>query len=190
MNALYRWNREQYHRLGEIDVFDGERVELLSGEVWRLGPQSPPHAATISRTSRTIRGILGEGFVVSSKMPVSLTDNSEPEPDVSVAIGVIEGFADHHPSVSEIVLLVEVADDTLDKDRGVKRKIYASAGIQDYWIINLIDCQVEVYRQPSLDGTYADVRTYLPTESIELICVPGKEIAASKLLLTENLAND
>ena len=182
MSEPYRWNREQYYRLDEIDVFDGERVELLNGEIWKLGQQSPPHAATVYQTSKALRGIMGAGFVISPKMPVSLTDTCEPEPDVSLAVGVIDDFAGHHPGPSEIVLLVEVADDTLVKDRGLKRGIYASSGIQDYWIVNVNDCQVEVYRQPSPDGIYADIRVYLLGDSIELLSLPGKMIAVADLL--------
>lgn len=182
MSRTYRWNLEQYNRLTEIDIFDGARVELLDGEIWTLGRQSPQHATAVQKTRKYLRVIFGNGFVISPKMPVTLTETSEPEPDVSVVLGKIDDYADHHPQPSEILLLVEVADESLAKDREVKRKIYAKASIIDYWIANLIHHQLEVYRQPTPEGIYLDSRIYQPSESVEPLSAPGKSVAVSDLL--------
>ena len=182
MSQPYRWSVEQYHRFAELDVFDDERVELLDGEIWRLGRQSPSHAATVSRTSKVLRSIFGSDCVFSPKMPVTLSDASEPEPDFSVAVGAANDYCNHHPGPSEILLVVEVADAELDKDRIIKRAIYLRAGIADYWLVNLLDRQLEVYRQPSPAGIYADFRVYQPSESVAPLGAADKLVAVADLL--------
>lgn len=127
MTEPYRWSVEQYNRLAELGAFDDERIELLDEEIWRYGRQSPTHAAMVSKTRQVLQGIFGGGFVFSPRMPVALSDTSEPEPDFSVAVGVINDYAASHPTLFEVLLIVEVADDTLNKDRSIKRKVYASA---------------------------------------------------------------
>jgi Uma2 family endonuclease len=182
MSQPYGWSVEQYNRLAELGVFDDERVELLDGEIWRLGRQSPPHAAIVSKARQVLQDTFGSGLVFSPKMPVTLSDTSEPEPDFSVAVGVVNNYADHHPMPSEILLVVEVADDMIEKDRGIKREIYARAGIVEYWLVNLVDRQLEVYRQPSSTGIYADLQVYLPGQSVAPLSAPDKPIAVSDLL--------
>ncbi len=120
MSQPYQWSVEQSHRLAGLDVFDDERVELLGDEIWRIGKQSPLHAAMASRARQVLQSTFGGGFVFSPRMPVTLSDTSEPEPDFSVAVGKIDDYADHHPGPSKIFLVLEVADDALDKDRGIK----------------------------------------------------------------------
>lgn len=182
MSQPYQWSVEQCNCLAQLDVFDDERVELLDGDIWRLGRQSPSHAAMVSKTSKALKDLFGSDFVFSTKMPVTLSDSSEPEPDFSVAVGAINDYLDRHPTSSEVLLVVEVADDRLDKDRRIKREIYAKAGILEYWIVDLIHQQLEVYRQPLSSGTYADFQVYLLDQAIAPLGAPDKPIAVADLL--------
>ncbi len=178
----YRWTPEHYHRLSKSGFFDDERVELLSGKIWRLGRQSPLHATMISQAGAILRNIFGDGFVFSTRMPAALSDISEPVPDFSVAAGVINDYADHHPGPTELLLTVEVSDSTLAKDRGMKMAAYAEAGIAEYWIVNLVSRQVEVYRRPLPSGEYADVTVYQPGQMIFPLHLPTKAVAVDDLL--------
>lgn len=182
MSQPYRWSVEQYNRLAELGVFDDERVELLDGEIWRLSRQSPPRAAIVSKVRQVLQGTFGSGFVFSPKMPVTLSDISESELDFSVAVGVINDYADHHPIPSEILLVVEVADDATEKDRGIRREIYARAGIAEYWVVNIVNWQLEVYRQPSPAGIYMNFHVYLPGQSAAPLGAPDKPVAVRDLL--------
>ena len=122
------------------------------------------------------------GTVICPKTPVTLSNYSEPEPDITAAVGKIDDYVDHHPWPSEILLIAEVADDSLPLDKGLKLRIYAEAGIAEYWIVNLINRQLEVYREPSPAGIYAESRVYLPGESVEPLNAPGKSVAVADLL--------
>jgi len=180
--GLRRWTADEYQRMLEIDLFDGDRVELLRGQIWNAGRQSPPHTTFVHITAKTLKDAFGTGFLVSQKMPVALNDVSEPEPDIAVATGEIDDYAEHHPGTSEILLLAEVADDTLAKDRETKMAIYAEAGVSEYWIVNLIQRQLEVYRQPSPAGIYRDCTTYLLGQCVAPLSGLGKAIMVSELL--------
>ena len=181
-SGLRRWTREEYYRLGELGFFDQQRVELLDGRIWTLPPQKTPHFTAIRRATDTLEELFGEGFEVRSQGPLALRDSTEPEPDVLVVPGTYDDYANHHPISSDVVLLVEVSDSTLAKDRGPKLVEYAEASICEYWIINLVNQQIEVYRQPSIGGVYGNDVIYKPGESIEPLNAPGKFVAVSDLL--------
>jgi len=112
MHTLHRWTRAKYDRMVETGVFQPEaRLELLDGEIIEMSPQKSPHATAVNLIAEALRGGFGTGFYVRGQMPLTLDDNSEPEPDVAVIKGNIRDYADHHPSSA--VLIVEVADTTL-----------------------------------------------------------------------------
>ncbi len=177
-----RWTREEYYRLGEMGFFDGERVELLDGRIWRLPPQGTPHFTAVRRTTEALEALFGPRYEIRPQGPLILPDSSEPEPDILVVPGTIMDFAKHHPIVTDVILLVEISDSTLAKDRGPKAMDYARAGIEEYWIVNLIHQRLEVHRQPSLEGLYSDIKIYQPGESIQLLNAPGKVVAVADLL--------
>lgn len=151
-----RWTRAEYEQLAEACVFrPDERVELLDGEILTMTPQKSLHSAAVYVISKHLDGLFGLGYLVRSQLPLALDPASEPEPDIAVVPGQPWDFRDAHPTTAE--LIVEVADTSLRFDRQ-KGPLYARAGIPEYWIVNLVDGILEVYREPVTMGTGWDYR--------------------------------
>jgi hypothetical protein len=167
---------EEYHRLIEIGVLaEDEPVELLEGSIVYKMPRNPPHDSTIDRTSELLTNRLGPGWRVRVQSAVT-TGDSEPEPDVVVAVGPASRYDARHPGAGDVVLVVEVADSSLARDRDVKQGIYAGAGFELYWIVNLIDSRIEVYSGPNGPGAspaYRSRTDYGINDMIPLV-VAGK----------------
>jgi len=144
-----RWTRQEYERMVEAGVFPpGERMELVDGEVLKMTPQGSVHATALLLAEEALRTAFGAGAHVRVQLPLGLDPTSEPEPDVTVVVGSLRDYRDAHPTSA--LLAVEVADTTLLYDREQKGSLYARAGVADYWIVNLLDRCVEVYRDPAL----------------------------------------
>jgi Uma2 family endonuclease len=145
---VHRFSVKQYHRMIELGVLtENDCVELLQGWIVDKMPQHPSHAATVSVLARHLRERVPTTWIVRVQSPVTL-DDSEPEPDLAVARGPEERYWSVHPTPTDLALVVEVADTTLDRDRGTKAALYAGARVPYYWIVNLIEVRVEVYSQP------------------------------------------
>ena len=179
---IRRWTHEEYYRLAEMGFFDEERVELLDGRIWKLPPQKTSHFTAVRRTTDTLEALFGDGYEVRPQGPLRLPNGSEPEPDVLVVSGTSSDFIKSHPIATDCLLLVEVSDSTLAKDRGAKLIDYARASIQEYWIVNLVHNQLEVYRQPTPEGIYLESSVYQNGERIAPLSTPGREAAVADLL--------
>ncbi|MEO1294247.1 MAG: Uma2 family endonuclease [Cyanobacteria bacterium J06636_16] len=143
-----------YHAMIEAGILtDDDLVELLEGWLVFKPPKNPPHRATTRLLRAAIEQLLPEGWYVDSQEPITLAD-SEPEPDVVVVKGDTRQYLDRHPGPNDIALIIEIADTTLQRDRGTKKRAYARSRIPIYWIVNLNEGQIEVYTQPS--STQAD----------------------------------
>jgi Uma2 family endonuclease len=176
--ALYRFTVEQYHRMGELGVLtENDRVELLEGWVVRKVTHNPPHDGTITRLNRRLMRLLPEAWLVRVQCTITTRD-SEPEPDLAVVRGPEEAYFTRHPTAQDIALLIEVADASLDTDRGEKRRLYARARVREYWIVNIPEAQVEVYTQPRAGRApaYRQQRVYRGDEAVPLV-IDGQEIA-------------
>ena len=146
-----QWTRAEYDRLIEIGVFQaGDPVELVGGELIVAEPQSGPHYTAISLIEDALRSVFGSAWQIRTQAPLALDERSEPEPDVAVAQGTPRTYVRDHPA--RPVLVVEVAVTSLALDREHKGSLYARAGLEDYWILNLVDRVLEVYRQPISDA--------------------------------------
>jgi len=142
------WSPEKYDRLVTGGMFPPEeRLELIAGEILQKSPQGSLHAVTVTLVEDTLRKIVGETYVIRVQMPLAVSPDSEPELDLVVVPGTPRDYRNEHPQTAELV--VEVADTTLTYDRTRKSPLYARARIQAYWILNLIDQQLEVYRHPN-----------------------------------------
>jgi Uma2 family endonuclease len=163
---LRRWTREEYDRLVDLGFFQDERLELLDGEIITMTPQKGAHSVAVGKGQRALQAAFGDGVWVRPQLPLAVDAVSEPEPDLAV----VPGEPDDYPEQpSSAVLVVEVADTTLRYDRQRKASVYARGGITDYWIVNLIDRVVEVYREPVQgdDGWYYRlIRAYTPGEIV------------------------
>lgn len=182
-----RFQRVEYERLAELEFFrPGERLELLDGLLVLREPQGSSHATAVRLTAAALRAAFGPGWIIEAQLPIALDDVSEPEPDVSVVPGDARDYRNAHPT--RPVLLVEVADTSLESDRTFKLALYARAGVTDYWIVNLIDRIVEVYREPvwspsSTHGwRYASVVIARPPEAITPLAASHARVAAAELL--------
>jgi Uma2 family endonuclease len=182
-----QWTRAEYDRLIELGVFrPGDPVELLGGELVVAEPQSGPHYTAIYLAEDALRAAFGPGWVIRTQAPIALDDHSEPEPDVAVAQGTPREYAGEHPA--RPVLVVEVALASVALDRDHKGSLYARAQLEDYWIVNLVDRVLEVYRQPMRDSAsvfgwrYGSRQRLSAESSITPLAAPGVSVRVSDLL--------
>ncbi len=174
-----KWTRSEYYRMGELGLFNGQRVELLDGEVIIMSPQGAHHYWTIDHVAAILEQVFGEGFWVRTQAPLKLEPTSEPEPDIAVVVGSPDDYLNEHPSTA--VLVVEVADTSLAYDRTEKARVYARANISEYWIVNLLERQLEVYRKPQGER-YAEVQVLKAGEFVTPLTKPEVQIAVADLL--------
>jgi Uma2 family endonuclease len=152
--ALKRWTVEDYHRMGELGMIHAdERTELIAGQVLFMAAKGTPHVLALRLLSITLDALLAhQAFFVSTQDPIQLDDFSEPEPDCAIVRGTALDYADRHPGPNDIALVVEVADSTLKYDTEVKDKLYAQSGIADYWVLDLKNRQLHIFRNPTPTG--------------------------------------
>jgi Uma2 family endonuclease len=182
-----RFSRAEYERMIELGLFQpGEAVELIGGELMVAEPQGAAHYTAIQKTARALAAAFGPGWDVRTQGPIGLDDDSEPEPDVAVVPGSVDDYGSAHPS--RPVLTVEVAESSLAVDRLHKGSLYARAGLRDYWVLNLIDRALEVYRDPAPDSAAPFGWRYARSEVLDAsahvvpLAAPGASIAVAPLL--------
>ena len=170
---------DQFHQMIHNGIFqDGDPIELIDGLLVRkdrsargenLMSHHPRHALLIKRLQRLLTlPCESAGFYLRIQLPVTLNNINAPEPDVAVVRGTEEDYADRHPGPADLPLVIEVADSSLGTDRSTKQRLYATAGVPQYWLVNLPESQVEVYEQPdAASGKYAQ----------QTICAPGQTVA-------------
>jgi Uma2 family endonuclease len=178
MNAVsqpqrYLINVEQYHKMGAAGVFrEGARVELIEGELLAMPPMGVPHYWAVAALSRTlIESPLGRHTFLLPRLPITLSDITEPQPDIMLARLPAEKYRKAKATAEDIVLLIEVSDSTLSFDRQRKMPIYARHGIAEYWILNVRDRQLEVHHTP-VNGTYSTVSLLQPGTPVSLQAFP------------------
>ena len=182
-----RFTRAEYERLIDLGVFQpGEPVELIGGELMVAEPQSAPHYTAIQKIARALEAAFGPGWEVRTQGPIGLDEDSEPEPDIAVVPGTPDDYSRAHPS--RPTLTVEVAESSLGMDRERKGSLYARAGLPDYWILNLVDRVLEVYREPAPDSAapfgwrYARSEVFDASARVTPLAAPGSSIPVSQLL--------
>ena len=175
-----RFTREEYENLVKEGFFHpGERVELIDGYLHEMSPQDSWHASGIQAFKEILTPIFKKGYDIRFQMPLALGLDSEPEPDVAVVRGHWRDYRSSHPTTATLV--VEVADSTLLYDRDCKGRLYATAGILDYWILNRRDTCLEVLRDPR-DGVYRSRTLLKAGDIISPLAKPGVSIPVSNLL--------
>lgn len=173
MSTLRRFTLAEYHRMIETGVlFDGDPCELLEGWIVRKVPRGNPHDNGITKLYKRLLRMVAPGWEVRCQCAVTLSDDSEPEPDFALVRGDEQTFSDHHPGPSEIGLIAEVSASSLAVDRADKGRIYARDGLPIYWVVNVVDGQIEVYTRPSGPAdapAYQHRQDYLPGSSVPVI---------------------
>ena len=179
--ARFLWDADRYEEAVARGIFTAEDpIELIDGEIiTHMSPQYSPHATAIRLVSIALGGIFVEGFDVRSQLPLRLGAKSMPEPDVAVVRGSPRDYLSGHPLTAELV--VEVSDSSLVIDRGRKLRLYAREGVPEYWIVNLADDCVEVYRQATGEA-YGEARTYRRGEIIGTVGPRAQAVAIADLL--------
>jgi Uma2 family endonuclease len=149
-----RFTVEDYHRMGEAGILaEDEPVELIAGEIVVREPIGSRHAGTVNRLTRLWTSRLGERAVVQIQNPIELPkEDSEPQPDVTLLRPRADFYTGAHPVAADVLLLIEVADESLAVDRRVRMPLYARAAIREAWLLDLAAACVEVYRAPTADG--------------------------------------
>lgn len=168
---IYRLTVDQYHELirsGKLT--EDDPVELLEGILVFKMPKNTPHATSTKLARREVERTLPDGWHYQTQDPITLADG-EPEPDGAVVRGRIEDYAGAHPGPMDVALVIEVSDSSLERDRGIKLRSYARAGVAIYWIINLVDRQVEVFANPSVPPGGRD-----PAYGSRAVCRPGDSV--------------
>ncbi|MDJ0701986.1 MAG: Uma2 family endonuclease [Leptolyngbyaceae cyanobacterium MO_188.B28] len=143
------WTVARYHRAIEAGIFTDWAVELLNGVIFEMSPEGPLHSGDIGSADRYLRKLIAENqawFRLGN--PVTL-ERSEPEPDIAIVKPSESGYKDRHPCLSDILLIIEFSDSSLERDtEGEKYQTYAMEGIPDYWVVNLRDKVLQVNRDP------------------------------------------
>lgn len=173
----YPFTVDQYHRMIAANVFaNGDRCELLEGWVVRKLTRNPPHDFAVTAIQRRLGRLLGDDWTLRVQCAATLA-GSEPEPDALVARGPERRYLRRHPRARDIALVIEVAESSLELDRIDKLHIYAAARLLIYWIVNLIDGQVEVYSKPRAGKTpaYRRRHDFRPGDEVPVV-LAGKEI--------------
>ena len=181
-----KFSKDEYYRMAEMGFFNGQRVELIDGEVILMSPQEASHATAVGLVADTLQSVFSDGFIVRVQQPLDLGEAHEPEPDVAVVPGKRRDYATSHPKTA--VLIVEVALTSVDYDRNVKSSLYAKAGIPEYWLLNLRERRLEVFREPvpmpeQIFGFgYKSMRIYLPEETVSPLAKPDAQIKVADML--------
>ncbi|MFN6527568.1 Uma2 family endonuclease [Nostoc sp. ChiSLP03a] len=186
LTTAKRFTIAEYHRLAELGFFEeNDRVELIKGEIIQMAAKGTPHSVCETRLERELYKLVGDRATLRGQQPITLSNNSEPEPDRVIAKNRDDDYLGNHPSPSDILLLIEIADSSLKYDQEEKLPIYAEAGISDYWIFNLVDNYLECYSEPyqTLQSKFGYRRKfiYLPNESVNLPCFSDLVVDLSKV---------
>jgi Uma2 family endonuclease len=177
------WTVEEYHTMIRAGILTpDDQVELLDGEIINMSPQYPPHAATTQRTFNYLFKKLMDRAFLRMQLPITLSRLSEPEPDIAVVRIVPDEYSDRHPIIKDIFLIIEVADATLNRDCGKKARIYANAKIPEYWVLDVNEKQIYVFRRPE-NGIYIQETTYQKNQQITPLSFPDINIDIQQIFI-------
>jgi Uma2 family endonuclease len=148
MDTLAKWTVEDYHKMVEAGILSERHLELIAGEIFEVSPEGSLHSFVNYRGVIYLRSLLPQHAIVREAHPITLAD-SEPEPDIAIVRSPDTLYLNRHPYSEDIYWLIEIADRTLKKDLGLKKKIYAEAGIQEYWVIDLQSQTLHIFQNPT-----------------------------------------
>lgn len=173
---------QDYHRMVELGILAAdERVELLEGQLFKMAAKGTAHSAAITRIERVLLRQLAGQVLLRLQDPVRLNNFSEPEPDIAIVQIDPLDYEDHHPMPSEIFWLIEVADTTLKRDRELKAPSYSQSQIREYWILDVPERRLFVFRQPGLAG-YGSEQILTERETIAPLAFPDCQIKVRDFL--------
>lgn len=180
-----KWTVTQFHEMSERGDFEGRRAMLIKGEILEQGPMNPPHAVAGEKTEDQIRALFGSGWRIRIQKPLVFGRDTDPEPNIAVVAGQPD-ISKGHPTSA--VLVVEISDTSLRYDTIEKMSLYASAGIAEYWVLDLNSRLLIVYREPAVDSSasygasYRDVKYVKEIEEISPLAQPSAKVKVSDML--------
>ena len=180
IRTLTKWTIKEYHRMIETGLLAGRQVELLDGNIIDMAPELPIHRAIYRRRVRYLESMLGDRVVIFSSAPIVLGNNSEPQPDICIAVPPESNYDERHPEPADIYWLIEVSNSTLSYDLEEKASLYARNGIEEYWVIDIPNSQLWVHRQP-VQGQYQSV-WQLSSGAIASLAFPSVVLEADRFL--------
>jgi hypothetical protein len=177
-----RFTRAEYNRMGEVGILTRrDRVELIRGEIITMSPQGRRHRAFIDNLAERLIVALTGRAIVSVQMPIALSDDTEPEPDLQLLRRRPVPYKDREAFADDALLLIEVAETSLAYDRSTKLRLYAAAGIPEYWVVDCRAESIEVHRAPHPDG-YRDVtRVAGPGATITPLAFPDVALPLAEI---------
>lgn len=192
--AIRRFTLDEYNHLAELGFFgEDDRIELICGQIIQMAAKGIAHKVCITKLNRELLKILGDGSADAKgvratlriQSPIVLLTNSEPEPDFTIVQNRFDDYLSTHPGSADVLLVIEIADSSLDYDQKVKLPLYAEVGIYYYWIFNLAEQRLETYSEPlqDLQGKfdYAAKRVLLLNKTVALPCFPELSLDLAKV---------
>ncbi|BAY30858.1 hypothetical protein NIES2107_27060 [Nostoc carneum NIES-2107] len=181
-----RFTLDEYHRLTDLGFFhEDDHIELVNGEIIEMVSKGKAHETCLRNLWKLLPKLVEDRATLQSQAPITIPPNSEPEPDFAIVKNKDDNYLSAHPAPSDVLLVIEVSDSSLDYDQVVKIPLYAQAGITDYWIFNLFDNHLECYSEPYADSLgkygYSIKRIVLPNQTISLSCFPDLSLDLSKI---------
>jgi len=181
-----RFTLDEYHRLTEIGFFhEDDHIELINGEIIQIVAKGTAHETCLRKLLKELPKLIGDRATLQCQAPITVLPNSEPEPDFAIVQNRDDNYLSAHPSPADVLLVMEVADSSLNYDQDVKIPLYAQAGISDYWIFNLLDNHLEYYSEPYQDNHgksgYLNKRIVLPNQVIVLPYFPDLSLDLNKV---------
>ncbi len=169
-----RWiTTDEYERMGAAGIFGTDaRLELIEGSIYEMSPIGSRHAACVDTLTFILVGLAQRNFIVRIQSPIRLSDFSEPQPDVTLLRWQADRYRTAHPRPADVLLIIEVTGTTIETDRTVKLPLYAQAGINEVWLINLPDERIELYAAP-VGGVYQTVQHFARGEDVQAQTLPG-----------------
>jgi Uma2 family endonuclease len=173
---------DEYHRMAEAGILgEDDRVELIGGQVVAMTPIGAAHASCVNRLIALFAPLARGAATLSVQNPMVLAEYDEPQPDFTVLHYRADGYRDRHPQATDVLLVIEVADTSIEWDRQTKIPLYGRVGIPEAWLVNLpADC-IECYRKPEGAG-YADVRTAKRGETLTPVRLPSITLSVDDIL--------
>jgi Uma2 family endonuclease len=175
----FRWTCDEFHRFGDLGLFEGRHAMLIDGVLLEQGPMNPPHANTLGLVERAVLAAFGMSWWLRHQSPLVLGLDTDPEPDLAVVPGGPRDYSGHPTTAA---LVIEVADSSLDYDTNDKRLLYAAAGIPEYWVVDINGRRLLVYRDPQ-GGDYATRLVLGPTDTVSPLAVPAATVRVTDVLV-------
>jgi len=180
--TYHRFTVDEYHRMGEAGIFhEDDRVELIDGQVVEMTPIGPRHAGCVKALVQILYRTAGDAVVLGVQDPVVLNPHNAPEPDIAVLRPRPHGYRARHPAPADVLLVIEVADTSVESDRSSKIPLYARAGIPEAWLVHLRADHIEVHRDATPEG-YRSLRIAGRGETLSALALPHVAVPVADIL--------